>query len=103
MDKLTGQFIADVFSQATMPETKKEFLSVLAIVLPNNPQIADAALTECLTKTAMTDPDSDVRQTAQQALGVIVKLADAALIASVKKRPIHPMAAKMSEAVKLQR
>ena len=83
MDKLTGQFIADVFSQATKPKTKKEFLSVLAAALPNNSQFADTKLVESVTKTAATDPDRDVRKAAQQTLGVIVakrpELADTAL------------------------
>ena len=116
MDKLTGQFIADVFSQATKPEAKKKFLGVLAAALPNNPQLADTALT--VTKTAATDQEWQVRKAAQQTLGVIVakrpELADTArsispderlleLAQSIKSlpatRPTHPMAARMSQSV----
>ena len=59
------------------------------MIVEKRPELADAALTTSIAKTATTDPKEYVRYPAQQTLGVIVEkrpeLADAAL--SVAKSP----------------
>ena len=81
--ELTSAYMVSALQATQHAGSKIEFFNALKTALRKRLDLADAALTTSVAKTAATDDNSNVREAAQQTLGVIVEkrpdLADAAL------------------------
>jgi len=92
--ELTSAYMVSALLTSQHAGSTIEFFGALNTALRKRPELADAALTTSVAKTAATDPREYVRKAARQTLGVIVEkrpeLADAALPTSVAKTPDRP-------------
>ena len=81
--ELTSAYMVSALQATQHAGSKIEFFNALKTALRKRLDLADAALTTSVAKTAATDGAWTVREAAQQTLGVIVEkrpeLADAAL------------------------